>query len=117
MRSHDSETILKHVPKDAKAISFCVTADDNILNFIDLVVDKMSDADLGYQRAIIIYEDSIPRDQCKKILMSIVKKLKKRPSGRQNVHIHARTATRDEISEVVQSYRKTNRVMVWSNKG
>lgn len=117
MQSHDSQTILSHVPKDAKAIAFCVTASDNIPKFIDLVVDKMTNEDLGYQRAILVYENTIPRAQGENILMSIVKKIKKRPKGSQNIHIHAQTASRDEISEIVQKYTQTDQVMIWSNDG
>ncbi|MCG9133157.1 hypothetical protein J5I95_15880 [Candidatus Poribacteria bacterium] len=116
MQSHDSKTILSHVPKDAKSIAFCVTASDNIPKFIDLVVDKMTNNDLGYQRAILVYEDTIPRSQRETILMSIVKKIKKRPKGSQNIHVHAQTASRDEISEIVQRYSETNQVMIWSNE-
>jgi len=117
MQSHDTETIFSHVPKDAKAIAFCVTASDNILKFIDLVVDKMTDEDLGYQRAILVYENTIPRSQGENILMSIVKKIKKRPKGKRDIHIHARTASRDEISEIVQKYEQTDQVMIWRNEG
>jgi len=115
MQSHDTQTILSHVPKDAKAVAFCVTASDNIPKFIDLVVDKMSNEDLGYQRAILVYENTIPRSQGENILISIVKKLKKRPQGNRDIHIHAQTASRDEISEIVQRCKQTDQIMIWRN--
>lgn len=116
MQSHDTQTILNHVPKDAKAIAFCVTASDNIPQFIKVVVDKLTDANLGYQRAIIVYENRFTREQGERILMSIVKKVKKRPTGSPNVHIHGYTASREEISEIVSNYRKDNKVMIWDNE-
>lgn len=106
MRSHDPKTILEHVPKGAKACAFCVTLTDNIPKFITMVADKMTDDTLGYQRAIIVYENTISRQQGEHILLSIVKAIKQRKTGNANIHIHAQTADRDEISEIVKKYQQ-----------